>query len=518
MRQRIFAVLVFLLSLYSSPLLGQTGTEAICPDCNIILISLNCFRPDHLGFNGYPKGTSPNLDKLVQNSVVFDRFIVQSFWTNISMGSIFTSQYPSINGYNAFSAQLNPFITTLPEVLRSYGYKTALFCTQGNHYQIASFGQMDPKVQPLLRGFETYQVTNLPAISSVPVQNLGDGLFKWLSENKKNKFFLWLPLGISHYPYGNFSDAEFRRKTIARFGPASPDCKLDSQTYYYDGHFYNPPGHLLSISTGSIQQSEKAYIAGYDASIYMTDKMIADLLDELKRLKLLSKTILIIQGIHGEGLGEHKYYHHYDIYNTEIVQTLLITHPQVNMARRFSKPISGLDLAPTILEMAGAVPMHNAQGKSLVKYIVGTDTATPNDVMVFSERVPLREFQMYYLGHYKSSYYTRIENALNNGWKLYNGDTCVQDQQWKLIHRRSWKVLPKISQWGNQSGRDISVPEYELYELTNDPTEQTNVADQYPMQLQRLKSALIPFEEEIDAANRRRELNQSTPLPVMPYP
>ena len=151
---------------------AQTKDEfaGIRDNYNIVLIVVNALRADHLGCYGYPRNNSVFINKLAQDSVVFERAFAQSYWTLPSLATILTSKYVSAHNLNSRDAKLRKDIRTLPEVLKTYGYSTAAF-TCGLD-TAASFG--------LNKGFDIYNEYK----GSKVVGSFSDVMpkaFKWLN-------------------------------------------------------------------------------------------------------------------------------------------------------------------------------------------------------------------------------------------------------------------------------------------------------------------------------------------------
>ena len=126
-------------------------TSLVCKDCNVILISIDTLRADHLGTYGYYRNTSPNIDKLALKSILFESAISQETWTIPSHISIFTSLYPLSHKVLGLHDFLNTDVSTLPEILKSDGYATAAFTGRGL--------TIEPNIG-LGRGFDVYKQIN----------------------------------------------------------------------------------------------------------------------------------------------------------------------------------------------------------------------------------------------------------------------------------------------------------------------------------------------------------------------
>lgn len=517
------AGLLLALGLFLQAPAWAASPAGVCPDCNIVLIAIDTLRPDHLGCYGYPKATSPHIDRLAARGVVFDDFIAPAILTPISMASMFTSRYPAANGYTHFSSVLDTATVVLPEVLKTHGYETAAFLTSPEFYKSARWrdthGQTPKSVYSFGRGFGTYDGGT--GIRGVP----GDSFFQWLENNRRSKFFLWLPIGAVHSPYGLNVPTEI----IRRFHPQDYQGQLGQRVFFqwsdakriYAGGLYPEPG--LNESTAPVPSPLTAadhamIIAAYDAGVSYTDAFIGKFLEALQKHGLDRKTIVIILSEHAEDLGEHGYYTHYDLYNTELKIPLIIVAPGLR-AGRVAATVSGVDLAPTILEMAGIPAFHQAQGRSVLAVAAGASQtkAAP----VFSQRMPpwellLHDFMTMTPVPWKNRYQALLETLDLEAWKTTSTDVSAQDGRWKLIHRRSRSFLARASWWGFLTGRFKEWPEYELYDLKADPGESRNLAAARIEEAAHLKQALAVFEAKMDRHLIKRPA--TTPKQWIPYP
>jgi arylsulfatase A-like enzyme len=276
----------------------------------------------------------------------------------------------------------------------------------------------------------------------------------------------------------------------------------------YDGAFYPEPLAAASSATVSIpltREDRNMMLASYDAGIYNTDAFIGRLWEALQRLQLDQKTIIIIFSEHSEDLGEHGYFGHYDLYNTELKVPLILVAPRLRPGRA-AATVPGVDLAPTILDMAGIPVFHQAQGRSVLAAAAG---APQPEALAFSQRIPPWELVM---GRNPALPEPRDREK----WKTTSSDAAVQDRRWKLIHRRSRDFLAKAAWWGFVTGRFKVWPEYELYDLRADPGESRNLAAAAPKDAARLKPALAAFEAEMDQCLAKHPA--TPPKQWIPYP
>ncbi len=189
---------------------GPAAAEAAEPrhrDTNVVMLSIDTLRHDHLGCYGYSRPTSPNIDRLAERSVVFDNFISQAVLTPVSQMSILTSQYPRVNGVVSFQPAVDLVTArTLPEILKAYGYTNAAFLSSPEFRDDRYVGAGDETRELFSRSFDFY-VPPSGAFRDVPSSAL-----EWLRTHKDEKFFLWLPIGTVHWPYGSSVPAPNKTK------------------------------------------------------------------------------------------------------------------------------------------------------------------------------------------------------------------------------------------------------------------------------------------------------------------
>jgi arylsulfatase A-like enzyme len=244
------------------------------PRPNVLLISLDTLRPDHLGCYGYGKGTSPNLDRFAKQALVFTNCRSQAPWTLPSHISLFTSMLPSTNGVDNLNKVLPPEIPTLAQLLREEGYRTAALVNNGQMRKHWGFA----------RGFDTWHEfeVDTPAGSCA---NITRAALTWLGVREAAApFFLFLHYYDTHDPY----DApEPYRKQMGTTLTGAQARKL-----------------CFRHRTPQRPITDKALLAdlmaAYDAEIAWLDHELGKLLDAVP-----PNTLVVIFSDHGEAFEEH---------------------------------------------------------------------------------------------------------------------------------------------------------------------------------------------------------------------
>jgi arylsulfatase A-like enzyme len=340
---------------------------------NVLLITIDTLRPDHLSAYGYPRSTSPRIDQLAREGTLFSQAICQSTQTGPSHTSILTSQYPKTHGALFNGAVFNGSAMTLAEILQVRGYSTGAFISG---YPLDSrFG--------LRRGFETYDdefllirglghLLGWKLVTKKIPQKLGLSpicdfwerraeetnrrVFQWLEKNHRTPFFLWVHYFDAHGPYN----------------PPHPFDQLYDP--FYEGRFKDYYNFDLFPDTSDLSQEEIRHIISlYDGEIRYTDEQVGFLLDKLKERKIYDKTLIILTADHGEDLNEHKIFEHGSIvYDTAVRVPLILKYPGVIPPGHIvPDQVQSIDIAPTVLDILGIPRRSDMQGKSLLPLTMG---------------------------------------------------------------------------------------------------------------------------------------------------
>ncbi len=367
-----FALLATL-AFFSCSKSGSTDSKIRYPNANVILITLDTTRVDHLSCYGYSRKTSPNLDKLAAECVKFTNAFSNSSFTPQSHASILTSRYPSSHGLLWWDTRLPISVPTLGESMQQAGRKTAMFSPLGMG-----------KGNALGRGFDRI-VENDDFGYKLPIQGLSDypippgNLINekatlWLDAIGASPFFTWVHYYDAHRPYAIYTeDRPFCQDPKDRFGDdTSNDYQLSPETRKKRG-------------IGAAQA--KALVDRYDSGLLDLDKKLGVFLDMLRKSGRLEKSILVITADHGEAFTEYdsEWFSHDPFLFDEVTHVpLLIRFPDARYAGKNVDALAeSIDIMPTILDYVGLVPPKLVQGFSLRPAI--EDDKSINDY-VASER------------------------------------------------------------------------------------------------------------------------------------
>jgi len=534
------------IALLGGSALAQAAAPPTVPrheNTNVILISLQCLRPDHLGAYGYKRDTSPNIDTLGQESVIFENAISQANLTPVAQMSVLTSQYPRVNGMVSFEvdpAQVSQ--NTLPTILKHYGYTTAATISSPEffmRYDTGSGAVVNPG-DVFSRSFDYYGRTRRGlggrSIRKVPAEAL-----QWLTTNKDKKFFLWIASGLIHMPYAAAVPAPtqtmYDQSGYTPFWkalplPKSESASSDDPSYEVFSRVFRNDFYLGFKPVYHLTEADINYVnARYDAGVRYTDLFVGEVLKLVESLNLTKKTLVVLQSIHGEDLGEQGNFFHYDVTDTVIKNALMMRFPEGEFAgRRMREQVQGIDILPTVLNYLDIPAPHEAQGQSLLPFLKGEQTQPPNEY-AYIDRMPWWEYTL-------SKWYLEFKNAqgdyfvpsekerLADYQKMIKerfdklaappGDIAIRSNEWKLVIRKDKALLDEVSWWSFISGVKQPAAEIELYDLLNDPLEKTNVASSHPEVVARLQEKLLAWDTSID--QQKATYKKEDKHLIIPYP
>lgn len=419
--------------------------------------------------------------------------------------SVHTGRYPLGNGVTSFYTLLREDTTTIAEILRNEGYRTAAF---GSSPEYRLYDAIKDSLKP---GFEVYTIASssgaLPARNKMPV----DEMFTWLSTTGDTPFFLWIPIGTGHWPYGSDTSRTFANASYDGLFSRIPSnfrvysriwdnvvYPLSDETLFAwhtdiardDKRKYEEIQQYFPTTTTTLSDDDRSYITGrYDDGVLETDGIIKKILEELQARKLDSNTIVVIVGTHGEGLVEHGYIGHYDINETISHAPLLFSIPGTKGAH-FEKLASGVDVFTTLLSLL-AIAHSPRDGVNLFDQNERRE--------VFLTRTPL--FETLILD--EKGVFDELREK-DRTVPIF--DTATLTKEWKLIHRSARTELEKYSWWGRLTGTPPKISEYELYNIRLDPEEKINLYNQEAAVAEYLQQRLNTWEDSFQ--------NTLSPAPI----
>jgi arylsulfatase A-like enzyme len=342
--------LAILLCLNSGMLVAKIRPVTQRP--NIILFVIDCLRPDHLGFHGYERQTSPAIDRLARNGMVCSNMYSNAPWTKPSVVTLFTSFYPQVHGILDPSQVLPNTALTIAELLHNSGYKT-FFINGGNPFIDERFN--------FNQGFDYYQYLSCKIKSGIDVTS---SLLSQIAEKRDDKFFAYVHYMDTHAPYTkNEYNNFFREQGDDQFVFTRKSAKCDNI-------------RKLTASGELTEQHKKDIIALYDSQLRYVDENIRSILTFLKQEGLLENTVVIVTSDHGEEFWEHNNYEHgHTLYNEVLRVPLIISGANIKPSK-ITASVSLIDLMPTVLDIAGITSDSlNLQGVSLLKTVQHDDSS-----------------------------------------------------------------------------------------------------------------------------------------------
>ncbi|MCK5055007.1 MAG: sulfatase-like hydrolase/transferase [Candidatus Aminicenantes bacterium] len=313
----VMAAVFFLLSLQACKERG-TGVN----DLNILLITLDTTRADHIGAYGHGTIKTPHIDDLCNKGVMFQNCYSPVPLTLPSHCSMFTGKYPIGHGVrNNSSFRLISDECNLAELLKKRGYHTHAVIAA--FVLIAKFG--------LNQGFDIYDDTFSTA--EIPADEVYKKFKSWFDANLNKIFFSWV--------------------------------------HFYDPHDpYEPPAEYVE------KGSENDDLKRYSGEIEFVDKHVGKIIEDLKSSGILSKTLVIIAGDHGEGFGEHNEYgHSIFCYEEDLKVPLIFYNETMFKEKSIGKRVNLVDLMPTVLDLLGMQIPGEVQGRSFLPMMKGKEEA-----------------------------------------------------------------------------------------------------------------------------------------------
>ena len=337
---------------------------------NVILLTIDTLRTDHLSFYGYPRKTSPHLDALAQESVVFRNAAPTWTKTNQSFAGMLTGKQTYATGLGPRKASFLPRENLLlSEALKNAGYYTSAIVSNANLSAYFNFSD----------GFDDYR--ELWRKQKGPAQERewyrGDQVTQegiaWLRKHSSQRFFLWIHYIDPHAPYT---------------APA-PFNDLFANDPYSGRYEKLPLEQIKDSARLGEEEDPDVYIAGYDGEIRYVDKQVRDFLDVVDQLNLRENTLLILTSDHGESLVDHSYYFHHGryAYNSCAQVPLMIRYPQqIPSSRGVEGVVSLIDLFPTVLDFLGLTWDASVQGRSLTPLLKENSEPPAGPVLIESDR------------------------------------------------------------------------------------------------------------------------------------
>ncbi len=357
-------------------LVGLSATPAAgrAPIRKIVLISIDTLRADRLGCYSYDKPTSPRLDAVAKEAMLFEQAMVPAPWTAPSMAAMITGRFPYETGVYTNQNSLRGGLGSLAETLRAAGLATAWFNTNpvlmlgATHFK-AGFDRVEPQQRLLAK---------------LPYSKVESSVLSWLDENAAKDFFLWI----------------------------------------HDMDPHSPP------TEGNPYHKDKKWHV-YDAEIRLVDDSMGRLFDKLKSLGIWDEVLLIFTADHGEAFSEHMLPGHQNVIYDEVLHVpLIIRYPGMEQTGRSSELVEITDLYRTIADFAQVDVPPGVRGESLVPILEGRTDKRKQD-HAFHSRYYVKPLGLHYLAvrnrEYKLIARVPIEGESGRGM-VHHAPTWSLDQ------------------------------------------------------------------------------------------
>lgn len=320
---------------------GCVSEELRFPQANVVLITIDTLRADHLGAWGHPADTSPNLDRLASRGVRFAKAISPSSWTLPAHASILTGLHPIEHGVQSPTMALPPSAPTLATILDAKGYDT--FGAVSHTYLGSRWG--------FDRGFDRFDETAANASVHSPVaESVVSSALQWFEgrADKSTPFFAWLHIFDPHWdyspspPFDQRFDPNYSGSMSGAYSSLRPFIRA-----------LRPPGSAdPPLSARDLQHLE----ALYDGEIAYADHQLGRLFHRLESLKALDNTIVVVASDHGEEFMEHGSLegHQWTLFEEVVHVPFLLRLPSDKAAgKTVTQPVSTVHITPTVLELLG---------------------------------------------------------------------------------------------------------------------------------------------------------------------
>ena len=330
MPRRLINFFLICLSVLVLSACGGAGDDTPdAPQLNVVFIVVDSLRADHLGVYGYSEPTSPFLDELAANSVVFERAYAPSSYTSQSVAALLTGRLPSSGGHiGLLEAEPSEQARTISRVFKSSGFHTGIV---SNQFLLKKRG--------FTRGFEFIQVADQD--SGWNADDVTDRALMFVDDYRDSgNFFLFAHFLEPHQPYA--PPGAFGENFGARTGSTTADIDAVSAEVEAGG------------TVGADDPRVQALIANYDGEIAYVDAAIRQLVDGLATRGVLENTLIVVTGSQGEEFLEHNYLGHAWTLHEEVLRVPLIVHaPAYLPAHRVEGAVSGVDIYPSLVEFFG---------------------------------------------------------------------------------------------------------------------------------------------------------------------
>lgn len=426
----------------------------------VILVLVDTLRRDHLDLYGHGRETAPNLARMARNGATFNNAIVQATWTKVSVPSIETGLYPLTHTVHEFDDRLPNSAQTIAEIYRDAGYATAAF----------SSIMFTGKFTNLHQGYEElHEFTSLTdPLHSKTSREYVDRLLPWLEQHRDSPFFVFLHVFDPHDPF------EPHRPYNTMWADPALRAQHKRREHKVQEVIRHPI--LKRFIMPSREELESVDIPPeefvgynedwYDGSIREMDTQLGRLLERLETLGLADKTLIAFTSDHGEEFLDHgRTFHGHTVYGELTNVPLVFWSPgRIEAGLSSDEVVESVDILPTLLEISGIEVPEKVQGASLLPLMGGGGGAWESRPAFTQQAKTVHPF---------GTFDPAVERY------------AVTTNEWKLIHSVQ---------------RRPNMPEFELFDVTEDPLNQNNVADEHPEIVKELAAEIDRWRDNAETA------------------
>ncbi|MCP4592467.1 MAG: sulfatase-like hydrolase/transferase [bacterium] len=406
---------------------------------NVLLITVESLRADHVGCYGYERPTTPNIDALSAQATRYTQAYSATSWTLTSHASMFTGLYPKVHQVTLPQDRLSDAHTTAAEVLADDGYQCA--AVVGGPYLRKTFN--------LSQGFEYFDESvasssNDEAHRDVTNPRMAEAMERFLREGRdpRRPFFMFGYYWDVHYDF--IPPAPYDTMFV-------PDGAEPIDAVQF--------GPIVALGR-DISEAQLAYLtAQYDGEIRCTDEYLGRLWALLRELDLWDNTVIILTADHGEQFFEHSYLgHKHDLYVESLHVPLLIKRAGQTQGRRDDRVVNLIDLFPTILDLTDGSTTVPINGRSLEQSPAANSPPTFFDL---------------------TTTWDIAERGTDKSWRESERWVAVREGRYKLLHVQDTEF-------------------WQLYDVVSDPQERHPLGAEYEKQGSELVQRLDSWEKAMN--------------------
>jgi len=362
------AVVAFLGIQGTAWLRERTATAKLPPATpgspNVLVVVIDTLRADHMALYGYSRETTPHLDAIAKQGVVFDNDISPSPWTLGSHASMLTGRYPHEHGVD-HEVALGTTYPTLPEVFARHGYRTGGISANVHyfarrtglargfiHFNDYYYSAGDMFYRTLWGRIVHKYVPDSPKFDEVFARKrapqVNQELLSWIDQDRSKPFFAFINYFDVHEPYQPLDPyRKMFNRADTNAAPPQIDQRINRKEHPY----------LYRLSHMSPQDFQHQ-VDAYDGATYYVDEQIANLFAELEKRGLSQNTLVVLTSDHGECFGDHGLLAHWNALYREVLRVPLIYYwpGRIPAGVRVDKVVSAASLPATVLELAGIKP------------------------------------------------------------------------------------------------------------------------------------------------------------------